>query len=260
MNTFLLRSALHHFAFARYWNGHRVHSPFVYDFVRHVVSRKANDDKAALAVARHYRRQLKENSETIEIKDLGTGHDRHERISRMARNASVSDKCGRLLMRIVEHYKPLNIIEIGTSLGISTAYIAAPNIGTIHTIEGNPSSAEMARTQLSKAGIGNVKSYEGNFDEILPNILRDVPHTSLAFVDGNHTYEASMRYFNMIADTAKSNETIIVFDDIHWSEGMQRAWNEIAADSRVKTSIDLMHMGVVFFRSGCPKEHYSVRW
>ncbi|MBR6249603.1 MAG: class I SAM-dependent methyltransferase [Bacteroidales bacterium] len=260
MNYFLLRATLRHFFWAKFWNGHSVQSPFVYDFVRHVVSRKANDDMVALNFARGYRKSILANNDIIDIKDLGTGHDRQERISDIAKKSSIPDKCGRLLMRMVEHYKPYHIVELGTSVGISTAYLAAHKIGVIFTIEGNKSSSEVAQNTLRESKVDNVVFFNGDFDDCLSQMMDNIIAPNLFFVDGNHTYEATMRYFNIIAQKAVANKTIIVFDDIHWSAGMQRAWNEISADDRVATSIDLLRMGVVFFRSGCPKEHYCVRW
>ena len=130
----------------------------------------------------------------------------------------------------------------------------------VFTIEGNKSSSEVAQNTLRESKVDNVFFFNGDFDDCLSQMMDNIMAPVLFFIDGNHTYEATMRYFNHVAHKAVLNKTIIVFDDIHWSEGMQRAWLEICADDRVATSVDLLRMGVVFFRSGCPKEHYIVRW
>ena len=82
----------------------------------------------------------------------------------------------------------------------------------------------------------------------------------MAFVDANHSEDPTWRYFETIMSHRDDDFCMIVFDDIYWSEGMTKAWNRIAADPRVMTSIELPQMGIAIWRRGCQKEHYMLRF
>lgn len=253
-----IKQHLKHTLRASYWRGFGVHSPFVYHLVRHIITTRRRD-KDLRREARKYRRQLTADHSVIDIVDYGTGSNRQRSVADIARHASVDEKYGLMLARIIAEYKPQKIIELGTSLGISTFYIARNTTYTIDTIEGCPSCAQRAQKQLSASDVTNVRSHVGNFDDILPTLLSDNEDNLFVFIDGNHTFEATMRYFNLIADKI-SGFAILVFDDIHWSPGMTQAWNTIAADTRVMTAMELRKMGLAIFRKGCQKEYYRLRW
>ncbi|MCQ2229658.1 MAG: class I SAM-dependent methyltransferase [Bacteroidales bacterium] len=262
INIHLAKSTFKHFIHASYWRGHGVHSPFVYHLVRHIITTR-KVDKALREKTRSYRDALLSDKTVINVTDLGTGAGRNvtRSVCSIAKNASVTEKYGMLLARLVEEYAPRNIIELGTSLGISTQYMARKLAGDTHmiSIEGCPSCAAIAAKQLKSAGLDKVDLRVGNFDDMLPAVMDEVGEPGFVFIDGNHTYEATMRYFNVVAKRATS-KTIIAFDDIHWSPDMSKAWDEIVVDERVMTSVDMLHLGLVFFRQGCQKEFYRLRW
>lgn len=262
INVHLAKSAISHFIHSSYWRGHGVHSPFVYHLVRHIITTRTVD-KDLRSVTRAYRDALLSDKSQITVNDLGTGTSRSafRRVCDIARNASVSEKYGLLLSRLVDEYRPNNIIELGTSLGISTQYMARKMSDQCRliTIEGSRACSDIASRMFSSHGLHNVSFRVGNFDDLYANVLDEVGNPDFVFIDGNHTYEATMRCFEQTAKKATSN-TIIVFDDIHWSPEMSKAWNDIVADGRVMTSVDILHFGIVFFRTGCQKEFYRLRW
>lgn len=253
------RQRLIHAVRSRYRRGFGVHSPFVYHLVRHVITTHAVDYKLRRN-ARAYRRSLLHDTTILKINDFGTGRDGRTRsVRNIARNAAIDEKYGLMLSRIVAEYQPNNIVEFGTSLGMGTFYLAAARSKAfVHSIEGSAECAAVARKMLSHSNINNVEITIANFDDIAAVLLQRYK-PELIYIDGNHTEDATLRYFNLCAEIAKPL-TIIIFDDIHWSPGMTHAWRQISADSRVKTSIELARMGIVFFRSGCPKEYYRLRW
>lgn len=252
------RSYIYHKMHSRYWRGHGVHSPFVYELVREVITTR-NVDKQLRTDMRAYRKRLVDCNDVIHVHDLGTGSDRDSTVSQIARRGSIGEKCGLLLARMVKAYKPETIVEVGTSLGVSTAYMAkaAPHT-PVATIEGCENRARVAVRNFNAEGLDNIDSIVGNFDDVLPSVLEKYG-ANFVYIDGNHTYEATKRYFEMCCKHAKEG-SILIFDDIYWSEGMTRAWQEICADKRIMTSVDVFHMGIVFFRQGCPKQHYRLRW
>jgi predicted O-methyltransferase YrrM len=166
-----------------------------------------------------------------------------------------------MLYRLAYHYKPSNITELGTSFGITTAYLAkgSPK-AEVYTIEGSKTVREMARSVFNELGIENIKSLEGRFDALLPEVLAVLKQVDLAYVDGNHKLEPTMNYFSLLVDKSH-NDSILIFDDIHWSKEMEQAWEKIKAHPSVKCSIDLFFLGMIFFRSEFKEpRHFKIRF
>jgi predicted O-methyltransferase YrrM len=243
---------------------HSVHSPFVYELVDKVF-RNQKDNQAFQDIAK-LRRKLLHKSQVIEITDFGTGANhksyshRFERVASIARNTSVSSKYGRLLYRLVEHFRPQTIIELGTSIGISTLYMSMANpFAKVYTIEGCTTKSEQAATNFNTLQVSNVEQQIGRFDLVLPDLLSQVVKLDFAFIDGNHTYEATIENFEMLLRSAH-NDTVFVFDDIHWSVSMQKAWDEIIDHDRVTVSVDIFRMGMVFLRKELSKQKFVIRF
>ena len=231
--------------------GHGIHSPFVYEFVRKVLMDKKK--YPAYKQVNNWRKELISDDAEIEVKDLGAGsavnNTVYRKVSAIAKNAAKPKKYGQLLYRLIAYYKPKNIVEIGTSLGLSTAYFSLANPdSSITTLEGVPTIGLRAMQNFSNWGIANAKLVEGNFDDTLLPVLSQLPSVDFVFVDGNHRREPTLRYFEQIMKFSNNN-TILVFDDIHWSEEMEEAWEAIKADKRVMLSIDLFFMGIILFKS-----------
>ena len=243
---------------------HSVHSPFVYELVDKVF-RNQNDCQAFQDILK-LRNNLLHKSQVIEITDFGSGANhnkyshRFERVASIAQNSSVSEKYGRLLFRMVEYFKPQTILELGTCLGISTLYLALANPeANLYTIEGCTTKSEQAASNFSALGIANVEQHIGRFDLILPDLVRQVGKLDFAFIDGNHTYEATIANFETLLSIA-NNDTVFVFDDIHWSADMQKAWDLISDHQSVTASIDLFRFGIIFLRKELSKQKFVIRF
>ncbi|HXB92614.1 MAG TPA: class I SAM-dependent methyltransferase, partial [Puia sp.] len=137
-----------------------------------------------------------------------------------------------------------------TSLGLSTAYLAggAPE-ARVWTVEGAASVADVARKNFEGLGLKNIQSLIGGFDEVLATqgVLDEMGPIDMAFIDGNHRYEPTLRYFETLV-ARMSPASVLIFDDIHWSEEMEEAWAAIQNDPRVLLAVDLFFIGLVFFR------------
>jgi len=223
-----------------------IHSPFVYQFYLNVLENRIPTQHQT--IVRSYRGRFKESTESITITDLGVGKNRSVELSKLEKKVAVTDKYGKVLYQLIANYKPKHILELGTSLGIGTLYIAlANNETTVTTVEGSESILKIAREHHFQFGLHNIQHKLGNFDNLLPDLLKNEQFDMIYF-DGNHTYEATIRYFNeCLANT--STNSIFVFDDIYWSPGMCKAWKEICEHPRVKLTIDIYRMGIVFFRA-----------
>jgi len=242
-------------------NRHGIHSPFVYRMVDDVIY--DFDAKKVYTDVENLRQQLLIDNRIITITDLGAGshvnNNRRKKISDIAHNALKPPKLAQLLYRLVADLKPRNIIELGTCLGITTLYLqkASPK-ANVYTLEGCPETAGVAKETFKKAGINDVELLTGNFDNTLPDVINNLDELDFVFVDGNHQKEATLKYFEWCLPKVHEN-TLLIFDDIYWSEGMKEAWTEIKANPKVTVTIDLFWIGLVFFKPGQVKEDFLVK-
>lgn len=243
--------------------GHGIHSPFVYDFVRRVLIDKRNF--YAYNQVEALRKKLLRNDAIIEVEDFGAGSaiskTNQRSIASIARHAAKSKKWAQLLFRIVNYYQPQTILELGTSMGISTAYMSLANPkARIITAEGSAAIAAQAKRNFQSLQLSSIQQVTGNFDDTLPGILSSLSQLDLVFIDGNHRYEPTMRYFNQILPHMHAN-SVMIFDDIHWSREMEQAWNEVRANAAVQLSVDLFFIGLVFFNDQFKvKQHFTIRF
>jgi predicted O-methyltransferase YrrM len=240
-------------------NAHGIHSPFVFDLYTQVFKAKKTDFRAI----EDLRRELKSNGDILNIQDFGAGSKVNSSAQR-----TVSDIAGKslkspfwsaFLAKIIEHYKYREILELGTSLGITTSYLAqaAPK-GNIYTLEGCNETLDVAKRNFKHLDLNNIQTIQGNINQTLPEFLKTVDKLDFVLFDANHRFDPTIRYFEACFEKSHEN-TVFVFDDIYWSEGMKNAWQKIVADPRVKISIDFYQLGLVFFNKGVIKQHFILK-
>lgn len=244
---------------------HGIHSPFVYSFIEEILRDKIK--YADYQIVERQVTRLKQNRNVLEIVDFGTGKAKakystyFKRVQEVAKAAGITRKHGRLLYRMVRHYQPATMLELGTSLGISTMYQAKGNPNAqLTAIEGCASLAMIAQQSLDKTHCNNVTIKTAHFKTILPTLLNDLNKPlNYAFIDGDHSYDGTMQYFEMLKKHIDDN-SILVFHDIHWSKGMEKAWSELKQDPQVSISIDLYFMGILFFQKTLNKQDFVLRF
>lgn len=245
-------------------NKYKIHSPFVYDFVTKVLKdKKKYPEQTEIENLLKY---LKKSKQLIEVTDFGYyAHENlyansYKNVSEIAKKSTTSIKFGSLLYRMVKYFNPDTILELGTSLGVSTMFMAkAANNKTLTTIEGCANISELAQRNFDKLNLNNINLKIGNFDSILPDVLKDFNTLDFIFIDGNHKEKATINYFNQCLSHI-NNETVLVFDDIHWSKGMQNAWVYIKNHEKVSLSLDLFQFGIVFFKKDITKQNIVIRY
>ena len=141
------------------------------------------------------------------------------------------------------------IVELGTNMGISTLYLASNNTkARVITYEREKALTAIAKDNINKIGLHNIEIIEGDIDTTLPATINRIDNIDLLFIDANHTYEATKRYYETFK-SHKSDKAIFVIDDIHWSPDMEKIWKEIISEKEVRLSIDLFSMGIVIFNN-----------
>jgi predicted O-methyltransferase YrrM len=235
-----------------------IHSPFVYQFYLNVLEGKTGDTRPILSL--HQKLQL--NYDKISVDDKGAAPGiKEKRISDMARKASIPHKYGKILYYIAQYFAPASIIELGTCLGIGTAYMAAgAPAARITTIEGSEALARVAAHTFSSLKFNHIDLLKGDFDTVLPDLLTKTERVDMAFIDGNHRYEPTMKYFNLLM-TKTHDKSILIFDDIYWSPEMTDAWTAIKADPRITLTVDIYRLGIAFMNHDkLAKEDFTLRY
>jgi len=250
----LIRKYLQYRKTALNGKGHGIHSPFVYSFVRDILrDKRTYPCYQPLAALRHI---LKTDERSVEVEDYGAGSrvitSRTRRIGDIARSSLKPKKYSRLLFRMIQQWQPKTVLELGTCFGVTTAYMANGNKSAqVFTMEGAPAIAQVARHNFSELQLTNIELIEGNFDATLPELTARLRAANqpldFIFIDGNHRKEPTLRYFQELLPLLGEN-SVVVFDDIHWSEEMEAAWEEIRKAPQVTLTIDLFFIGIVFFR------------
>ena len=243
--------------------GHGMHSPFVFEFITKVMNDFEKYDDYTKVEA--LRKSLLTNNETITVEDMGAGSatttsDKRS-IASIAKNAAKPKKFGQLLYRMIKYYQCNNVLEMGTSLGVTSSYLSLANPSAkIITMEGAENIANIAQQNFDQLGLKNIELVRGNFDNTLQPVLEKMGKIDFAFIDGNHRQEPTERYFNQLLPYIH-NDTILVFDDIHWSKGMETAWNNIVQHQAVACDIDLFYIGIISFRQEFKeKQGFSIRF
>ena len=111
------------------------------------------------------------------------------------------------------------------------------------TIEGANEVAKIASRNFTKLGYVNYSLLGGRFKDVLAGILSNEQLFDLVFIDGHHDKKATKEYFEQLYPFLSDNP-VLIFDDINWSEGMKQAWQEIHNDERIHCSFDLNKWGI----------------
>lgn len=259
----LAQKYLHYYLTASNGKGHGVHSPFVFDFITNVL----NDRKPypLYNIVESRRKELLSDKTVIDVKDFGAGSSiipfKKRKVKDIAASSLKATKFSKLLFRVAHYYKSQTIIELGTSLGVTSTYLAfASPLSKVYTFEGADSIASIAEQTFDRTGVKNIEIVKGNFDNTLPSFLQAINIFDLAFIDGNHRKEPTLRYFDWLLQKSQEH-SILIFDDIHWSAEMEEAWEGIKEHPSVTLTIDIFFIGLVFLRKDFKaKQHFTIRF
>jgi predicted O-methyltransferase YrrM len=259
----LAKKYLHYLFTASNGKGHGIHSPFVFDFITNVLrdKKKYNCYKPIESL----RRALLKEEAIIEVEDFGAGSSVIKTNQRVIKDIAGSSlkpkKYAQLLHRMIRHYQPKTILELGTSFGITTSYLAsAKKDARIFTCEGSASIAEVASGNFKKLELNNIHLWLGDFQKTFSPLVDELKQVDFAFIDGNHRKEPTLEYFYKLLEYSNPS-TILVFDDIHWSAEMEQAWQAIQQHEVVTLTIDLFFIGIVCMNADIKeKQHFVLRY
>lgn len=240
-----------------------LHSPFVFKLYNTCIKRQAqNEDMQAIEALRQ---ALKKDNQFILQDDFGAGSSlfkgKKRRVKELVYLHAKQARIAQVLYFMIKHLGLTNALELGTSLGLTTAYLgkALNNKGKVIGIEGSREIAAKAAENMAKLDLErHVTIKQGHFDEVLPQLLSEMKTVDFVYIDGNHRFEPTLNYFEQLLPYTHNN-SVLVFDDIYWSKGMAKAWAAIKSHPDVTVTVDLFFIGLVFFRKEQAKEHFRLR-
>lgn len=244
-------------AFLSYWldavDEHSLHSPFFYDLYTRLYAPKITD--TGNAQFENLRKKLTGDQRPLKTVDFGSGTSSKEKtIGAIATTSLSSVKMSSFYARMIDHFKCRQIVELGTSFGVNTLYLASKKENAVTTFEGSPEVADIAKLTFQFSASTNVKLVEGNIDTTLPSFINSVRKVDFIFMDANHRYEPTIRYFNHFMPKL-SETSVVVVDDIHYSAEMNKAWNDLKNHKLVYGSADFFRCGILFFDPSLNKQH-----
>ena len=254
---------LNYYLSASNGKGYGIHSPFVFHFITKVLNDKSHYPE--YDAVESLRQKLLKDRTILNVEDFGAGSSvsksNQRTVASIARNVVKPKKYGQLLFRMVREYQPKNIVELGTSLGITASYLSLANKdGWVTTIEGSEKIAAIAKENFATLKLHGTELINDNFDNILSSVIHKLSSIDLAFIDGNHRRQPTMQYFETILSKTH-NLSIVVLDDIHWSTEMEQAWKYCKGQASVTLSIDLFFIGILFFKKEIKeKQHFTIRF
>lgn len=232
---------------------HSVHPPTLFSFAKNVLP---NARKLKYKAAEKERQRLKKSKQVLDFVDYGkSGVLLQKRVADIAKRSLKPTKYAKLLGKIVEHQKANRVLELGTSLGITTAYLALNKDTYVTTLEGDPSVAQIAKSVWNQLGHNNIDSVVGPFEKTIDTVLDE--KYDVIYLDGNHRLEPTLRYFDQL-QAAANQQTLFILDDIHYSPEMEQAWETLKKDERVTSTIDLFFIGLVYVDPALSKQHFTL--
>lgn len=256
LSTLIERVKLNVSFFRRAVTIYKVQSPFAYRLISDVIqSREVYYDFAAIEAMR---KLLRNDNSQINFVDFGAGNKSGKRVvSEIAKTSLAPSSQGQMLFKLVNKLKPRVIIELGTCLGITTSYLmAARKSATVYTLEGNVDFLSIAKGVFKQLQLDNYEAISGNFDVTLPDLLKSLDKVDLIYIDGNHSYDATIRYVNLVLPKM-SEDGVIVLDDLLWSNEMQQAWKKIIQKEEAVFSLEIRDLGFVFLKKTLQPKHLS---
>ena len=250
-------------AYINYWlrqvDDHSLHSPFLFKFYNELIKQEHKVDEQIESL----RDKLKQNTESITLQDFGAGsrvsNSKERNINQIARHASTPARFSVFLRELIDYLKLETVVELGTSLGLNTLYLSTNTRTKVFTFEGDPSVAKLAQQNFDESKRSNIELIQGNIDHTYQEVLPRIARIDLAYLDANHRYEPTLKYFDLSLEKCH-DKSVIVLDDIHWSKEMQRAWDELRQRPEVSLSLDLFEAGILFLDPELPNEHYILKF
>lgn len=202
------------------------------------------------------RQQLLQDNELLIIEDFGAGSKKLKKNTRKTSDVTKYSTSQRKFNKLYQFFcletPARHVLELGTCTGLNAHYLSKVSTGDVHSLEGSEALWKKAK-DYHKAE--NLQFHLGDIKTSLPKILKELTSIDFALLDATHTEDATMRYFDCIAPCLHT-QSIVAVADIHWSKGMENAWEALKKHPKTSLSFDFFECGILYFDPKLPKESY----
>jgi predicted O-methyltransferase YrrM len=238
-------------------------APIAQAFLTTLKKKHTPEEDQLFKMLGEFRQDLSVNNQKISFKEIGS--DTEMTVAEVSRRAASPEVWTRFFYQLSKTKSVNNILEIGTNLGVSGQYFIKALEGKKNTkftsLEGVKGLCEIATERFKVlSDINRFEVLHGLYDQTFIKIVDRDDRFDLVFIDGNHQYESTLKYFELLKNNL-SDQALIIFDDINWSEGMTKAWREICAQKGIVFSINLFKLGLIVFdanQTEISKNHYQL--
>ncbi len=238
---------------AKHRKGFGIHSPFVFYLVTMVIEEKLP----------YYRFVQIENLRTLltktkkKIKENRNGVEKERRISEFVYESSFSPSYDQLLFRLVNFFKPKNVVEIGDSVGITTLYLATSDTRRpTYTIGESKDLADFAHTTFGKVGLQNIIQLAGSVEEKLPVVLSKEKNVDFVYFGRQASVEAMQKSLSLLS-SCFTGKTVLLMSDI-WKDDRKKLWESVKKQGGGRVSIDMFHYGILIYNEDLQCENYNL--
>jgi predicted O-methyltransferase YrrM len=237
---------------------YKLHSPFLYKLATEAIHGKS--DKYIDRLYRQLYQKFAFNSSTTEVVEFNIKKNTKlyssevKSIRSIFKQSAISSKKAQVLARLLVLFKPENIIEFGTSLGVSASIFAqASHDSKIYSIEGCSGLASIAQANFDELGFGNIEIQIGHFNHVVNPVLNKIKKVDFVFYDGSDDYKTAINAFESCLPYI-GNDGVFIMNSIYRSRAMNKAWDYIKKHNDSIVCIDLFQMGIILFRKEMSKQ------
>ncbi len=244
-------------------NQHGIHSPFLFQLYNNVLN--SEDQFYCFSEIEKIRYQFLKEEKCFDAIDFGAGsksiRGSKKKVSEVAKTSLANSVTGQRYFKLVNYLKPTSVLELGTCLGISTAYLAKGNpLAKIYTFEGNSFLNKYAKDVFKQLNLKNIFQIEGDIGETLqPFLLEKDEKIDFVIIDANHKSPFLFSYLKTIKPFL-AEDAFIIIDDISWSDDMRLAWEVIRKQKDYTLTFENMNQGFLCTSKNYTKQHFYLRF
>jgi len=162
-----------------------------------------------------------------------------------------------LFFRLTNFFRPDNILEIGTSWGISTLYLRlAGRQSEITVVEPLPEIHDFCREPFLPRLERRPISFGKNMLRFSWTIFRQTPETMYIVV--NRLPKPYYRALPDLLAPVLDMHALLIIDGIRSNSEVKSWWEKLVKDERVRVTVDMKNVGLVCCDPKLNKQDYQV--
>lgn len=165
-----------------------------------------------------------------------------------------------ILFRLVNYYKPKTIVELGTTMGFSTLYLATPNSQAhVITLSEKKEISDLAKNNFKKSSVCNILLKEGGIESNFRKLIQEQVQFDFLSINCTMLPRGFYSYCNTLLQTGSFGGVIVINEPYFW-ESNRDDLKKIKLHDQVRVVIDLFHIVILILDSNLQKEEFVLRY